>query len=382
MTGRQTYSIDQIKDMLLVNARAVIETYAPPVPGSYTDKGRYFTLNPGRVDRSVGSFVVHVEGAKAGRWNDFATGEFGDVLDLIRLNLGCSPAEAIREARRYLGLEHETPKDRRRREQAARAAAERRAQADRDRRAEQKRRAKQAHALWLSGQERIGRTPVEGYLQTRGIDLRQLGRQPRALRFVPQCFYTHTDPETGEVLEGEFPAMVAAVTDGKGRTIACHRTYLAPDPARGVWGKAPVPKAKKVLGNYAGGSIHLWSGIGPRGGKAGPLSKAPEGSRVYIAEGIEDALSAAMLVPEARVLAAISLSNMGAVQLPDTVSAVTLIADQDDNDQAKAALERAIAAHQAAGRTVRIWQNRHGGKDLNDALRQAEGQGNEGRLTA
>ncbi|MEO1024042.1 MAG: toprim domain-containing protein [Pseudomonadota bacterium] len=378
MNGRQTYSIDQIKDMLLTQPEAVIERFAPPVEGSYTDKGRYFTLNPGRVDRSVGSFFVWVSGSTPGKWRDFATGEHGDILDLIRLNLGCSLADAIKEARQILGLDNDTPEARRLRNKAAAEARQRRQEADRQRRAQAKKQRKRAQALWLSGKERIAGTPVEGYLRdVRGINLRQLGRQPRVLRYVRQCFYTHTDPETGEVIERDYPAMVAAVTNGKGETVACHRTYLATNQATGRWDKAPVPNAKKVLGDYAGGTIHLWSGTGPRGGKGGSLSKAAPGTRVFIAEGIEDALSCAMLLPDERVLAAISLSNFGQVELPDNVSAVTLIADQDENDQAKAALERAIAAHRDAGRSVSLWQNRHGGKDLNDALRQMQGQNDE-----
>ena len=68
-------------------------------------------------------------------------------------------------------------------------------------------------------------------------------------------------------------------------------------------------------------------------------------------------------------IAAISLSNFGGVQLPGNISTVTLIADRDPGPDAQEALRRAIAAHQRAGRQVRIWQNHDGGKDLNDALR-------------
>ena len=106
------------------------------------------------------------------------------------------------------------------------------------------------------------------------------------------------------------------------------------------------------------------------------------GAHVFIAEGIEDALSAVVLKPEVRVLAAISLSNLGHVVLPEAVEHVTLIADLDDNDTARAELDRAIASHQSAGRTVRVFQNRWGGKDLNDALRAASTQADNGKGAA
>ena len=72
---RYAHSIDDIKHMLLAQVDRVAQTYAPAAPGSYTDKGKYFTLNPGRVDRNVGSFYVNLSGPYAGRFHDHATGQ-------------------------------------------------------------------------------------------------------------------------------------------------------------------------------------------------------------------------------------------------------------------------------------------------------------------
>lgn len=371
MSARQAYSLDEIKALLYAQRHAVAQHYAPAAQGSYMDRGLYFTLNPGRADRSVGSFVITLEGAKAGRWNDYATGEFGDLIDLIALSLGCTPAEALREARSYLGLTSDSPEDVARRKRAAARAADLAAKAKAAANEQAERRRKGALALWLSGQEALRGTPVDSYLRdARCIDLARLGRQPGALRFHHAVRYRHLDRQSGEVWDCEMPAMLALIHDGQGRPIACHRTWLA-QTAGGGWDKAPVPKAKKVLGDYAGGSIHLWRGILPAGGRNKPLARAPPGSHVFIAEGIEDALSCALLLPESRVIAAVSLSNFGGVVLPDTISGVTLIADRDPGADAQAALARAIASHKAKGREVRIWQNNEGGKDLNDALRAA-----------
>jgi hypothetical protein len=380
MTGRQAYTIDQLKAMLVDRLPAVLDTYAPSAKGSYRHGGRYFTLNPGRADRNVGSFYVHELGDRAGKWTDHATGQFGDVLDLIALKLACSPTEAIREARAFLGLETESPETRRLRERAAADGARRRAEAEKSRRHDQARKRRQAFAMWLSGQEKIAGTPVEAYLRDqRGIDLALLGRQPGVLRYHPACFYSHTDKETGEVIEGTWPAMLALMTNLAGKPVAVHRTWLARG-ADGRWSKAPVPEPKKVLGYDPGFAIHLSRGAdtGPRGGRAPALRDAPPGTHVYISEGIEDALSAMILLPEARVLAAYSLGNLGMVKLPPTVTKVTLIADRDASEEAQATLVRAIAAHRAAGRRVAVWQNPWGGKDLNDALRAALATAQEG----
>jgi hypothetical protein len=365
------HSIEQIKAMLLERVESVAQHYAPPAPGSYIDRGDWFTLNPGRADKSVGSFVVHMHGPRAGTWKDFATGDGGDLLDLIRLARGGTIVDALREARLFLGLSQIDGAALRARERAAEDAKRRRQEAERAHNEKAEAARRYAHRLWLSGQARIEGTPVARYLAGRGIDLAGLPRPVRALRYVPQLPYRHVDPDTGEVIEGRWPAMVAMATDHTGTPRACHRTWLALQPDGRVT-KAPVPVAKKVVGNIRGAAVNLWRGgdAGPRGGEPPALRDCAPGSHVYISEGIEDALSAVMIDPGLRVLAAYSLSNLGAVQLPRNVSDVTLIADNDLGQQAKDQLRRAIEAHQRAGRRVRVWQARDG-KDLNEALQAA-----------
>lgn len=375
---KTTLSTDALKDRLLGQIDGVVHWCAPPAQGSYTKGGLYFTLNPGRPDRSVGSFCVHMDGDKAGRWIDYATGDKGDIIDLIRLSLGCTLPEAFKAAREYLGLETEDPATRRAREaQAARlkAARAKQAEADRDKLARMR---KTAEAVWLSAQPKIAGTPVELYLRGRGIDLAKLGYQPGAIRYHPECryYFDHEDPETGEVTKRwrKMPAMCTAISLS-GKTIDCHRTFLAYGPT-GRWTKAQVPDAKQVFTDYTGGCVRLCNGPpGPKGGRGLPLSASPPGTRVYIAEGIENALSIMMLrhlagQPPARVLAACMVHNLAHVDLPDTVTEVVLAADNDTNPAARAMLDRAIAAHAAKGRTVRTWRSDVPGEDLNDALQR------------
>ncbi|MFN3953233.1 MAG: toprim domain-containing protein [Pararhodobacter sp.] len=362
-------TLAELRAMLEDRALSVAQEYAPPAQGSYLHAGEWWTLNPGRADRRVGSFVVRVAGARRGTWNDYATGQHGDLIDLIALRHNMTIKDAMQEARRWLGLAEDTPEARQSRARALAEAERRRAAAEAEDARRRAHRARQALGLWLDAQAQIKGTPVDHYLRGRSIDLARLGRQPRALRYAPAHGYYHMDPATGEVIEGKWPAMLALVHGPDGAPVALHRTWLAEGPQG--WTKAPVPVPKKVLGHYGGGAIHIWKGIGPRGGKPARLAECPPGTQVFIGEGIEDALSLVMLAPEVRVLAAISLSNLGAVALPANVATVTLVADQDESPAARKALERAIAAHGAAGREVRLWQNRHGGKDLNDALREA-----------
>jgi hypothetical protein len=374
MSARQTYSIDEIKDMLHARIDQVVDHYAPRASGSYIDKGLYFTLNPGRADRSVGSFCVHLSGPKIGRWNDYATGDRGDVIDLIRMSLGLSDnTAAFREARAFLGLETETPEIRIARAKAIERAKVQRKAAEEAAAAEAIKRQKHAEALYLSGREDLFGTPVQYYLAGRGIDLSDLPHPPGALRYHAALGYYRedTDPETGEVTttRSKLPGMVAAMVNGRGQIVACHRTYLHLGD-RG-WTKANLPDDKKVLGSIQGASIRLSSGIGPKGGKGVPLAQCAPGTRVIIGEGIETCLSAMLLWPSERVLAAYSLTNMGRVELPRNVSEVVLLCDNDEHQQAKDAFEAAVQAHAKAGRLVRVWRSEIPGEDLNDALKRA-----------
>ena len=378
--ARQTYSIEEIKELIIARMGEFALHYAPPAKGSYEDKGKYFTLNPGRPDRSVGSFVVHLSGRKAGKWEDFATGQHGDVFDLIGLHLGLpNMVDQLREARAFLGLRTDSPEETRQREVALAAARARRKEAEDAARRDQDKASRRAEAMWLAAEPSIKGTPVDLYLQGRGIDLSTIGHQPRALRYLAKCRYTFEDKSTGEVIEFDGPAMLAAMTNLQGRIVAVHRTWLTISPD-GRWTKVKIPHpsdegeflpAKKVYAWGDGCAIRLSSGLGPKGGKGAPLNRCPPGTKVYIAEGIETALTARILKPEARVLAAYSLSNMGKVGLPPEVTEVVLITDHDLAEQAQAQLAEAIEAHRKAGRLVRIWKSHHPGEDLNDALMRA-----------
>jgi hypothetical protein len=380
---RQMVSLEEIKDRLLAEIDRVVEHYAPPAAGAYRRGHDYFTLNPGRADRSVGSFVVHLGGPKAGRWADYATDpKGGDLIDLIALSRGCNLKSAVTEARAFLGLDSETPELRRQREEAAARAKVRRAEAEREAAKHLERKRKAAAALWLSGEPKIEGTPVDLYLHGRGIDIAALGHRPGAIRYHAACRYYWTeewvDPATGEVTQRRMqttcPAMLCAIVKGS-QIIDCHRTYLALGPA-GQWVKNKalplLPKGKWVATDYTGGAVRLSGGLGPRGGRL-RLAEAPPGSRVFITEGIENGLSLMALralagQEPAFVVAAGMVANLGSVELPDTVAEVVLCADNDTGEQARAQVEKAIAAHAARGRVVRVWRSEIPGEDLNDAL--------------
>ena len=52
------------------------------------------------------SLAVHLAGAKAGTWADFAGDERGDGLDLVKAVLGLDTSEAIKWAGGWLGIDN------------------------------------------------------------------------------------------------------------------------------------------------------------------------------------------------------------------------------------------------------------------------------------
>jgi len=288
---------------------------------------------------------VRITGDKIGVWADFSSELRGDALDLVAVVLYRGDKRAAyRWALEWLGIG---------RPGAAPAPQARPAVAARAPDAHESATRKAALRLFLAAEEGLANTPADFYLQARGIDLRQLGRQPRALRFHPACRCKET--------ETDLPAMVAAISGADGAHLATHRTYLA--HIDGVWRKAKLQAPKKVLGSYAGGSIRLW-----RGASGKPLANAPDDDVVVIGEGIETCLSVALACPEYRVIAAAALSNLGRIELPAQVLDVIIAADRDKpGSPAAIALDRAVDRLLAQGRSVRLAYS-SAGKDFNDAM--------------
>jgi putative DNA primase/helicase len=144
---------------------------------------------------------------------------------------------------------------------------------------------------------------------------------------------------------GIWPAMVALVTRGIDDVpLAIHRTFLARDGS----GKAPVEPQKMMLGPCRGGAVRL----------------APASDILMLGEGIETCL-AAMQAKGLPAWAALSAAGLPALELPESVREVTVLADGDAAGEA--------AAHKAAvrwnreGRRVRV-AHAPQGMDFNDML--------------
>ncbi len=278
---------------LAEEAEAVCRHYLP----NGRRQGRYWVAGdvrgaPGR------SLYVRLTGpisgpGAAGKWTDAATGEHGDLMDLIAANLGHAKLrDTLDEARSFLNLPRPliTPSS------ASHAPAGS---------------VEAARRLWAMGRP-IPDTLAERYLARRGI--MGLGDLP-ALRFHPACFHVRegrppTDPpET-------WPALLAKVTDLDGRLTGLHRTWLDPTSA----GKAPVVPPRKAMGRLIGAGVRI--------GTATDILAAGEGLETMLA--LRSALS---FLP---VVAALSANHLGALVLPAALRRLYIAADRDEAGQAAA----------------------------------------------
>jgi hypothetical protein len=275
-------------------------------------EGRYWMI--GDVKNTPGrSMFVRLSGpvsgkGAAGRWTDAATGEYGDLLDVIGKVCRLDDVRAIEaEARRFLSLPQPPHDDRRDpvRTPAPVGSPES---------------ARRLVAMSCA----IPGTLVETYLRNRAITAI---RDIPSLRFHPRCYYR---PDRNRPTE-TWPAMIAAVTDLDGRITGAHRTWLDPDgfdPLR--LGKAPIDTPRRAMGHLLGNAVRF--------GAARDVAAA--------GEGIETMLSLRCVMPGLPMMAGLSAAHLAAILFPATLRRLYIVRDNDPaGDRAMAQLlDRAQAA--------------------------------------
>ena len=292
---------------LALRAEEVCRRYLP----RGKKQGRYWVA--GDVDGSPGrSLFVRLQPPGApGKWTDAATGEHGDLLDLIRRRSAAPTLRAaMDEARAFLALPAPylpgggPPYD-------AREAARR---------------------IWRSCRAIEG-GPAEAYLRARGITR---FRFP-SLRFHPALYHREADRR--------LPALVAAVTDTEGALHGVHRTWLDP----GSSAKAGVTPPRKALGRVFGRAVRF--GV--------------PSSTLLVGEGVETVLSVVTASPRIpAAAAALSAGSLGAFVPPEGVT--RLLIARDNDVEGERAAERLAERCGRAGVAATVIVSERG--DFNDDL--------------
>lgn len=355
-------SIDLIKAKLIER----IDTLVPQLFPNARIKGREWVM--GDIHGAPGeSLSIRREGDKAGWWKDFAGNAKGDIITLIAAGRCDGDVRAaIPEALKWLGLGSLTAEELRRQEWKAKKARE---EAEARWLSDAEKTRKRAKGLYLAGDLWPG-SMVERYLLGRAIDLSQLPQPPRAPRFHAHVW----NREAGGV---ELPAMLLPINHAEnGQQLAVHRTWLQGHPDGRVT-KAALVDAKMSWGEFKGGHIPL-----NRGASGKPLKNAPEGEWIGVSEGCENGWSAALIKPALRVLAAVSVDNLGHIVLPPQIGGLFLIADNDTKPDAIRAFARACARLEERGIPFQIIRPPEGIKDFNDWLVALKRQAEQGRVVA
>ena len=256
--------------------------------------GNYWLV--GDINNTPGrSLFVRLTGPQsgkrvAGKCTDGATGQHGDLLDVIQLSRGLAFSDAADEARRFLSLQPPAPGPANvvRRRSAAVGSPE------------------AARRLWAISQDIAG-TLAQSYLADRGITHVE---GLNSLRFHPRCYYRPDDHGPTET----WPGLIAGVTDLHHRITGVHRTWLNPDGFDPVTlGKAPIDTPRRAIGDLLGHAVRF--------GTVADVAAA--------GEGIETMLSLRMVLPAMPMLSALSAAHLAAILFPPTLRRLYVARDDD-----------------------------------------------------
>jgi hypothetical protein len=248
--------------------------------------GRYWIAGdamntPGR------SLYVRLQGpdygpGAAGKWTDAATGEHGDLLDLIARNRDLNRlGDAMDEARCFLALPRPAAQNCRTPVPSGSPEAARR--------------------LFHAGRFVPG-TPAEAYLRARGITARL---DWPALRYHPSVYHRAAEDAPLEL----WPALLAAVTALDGTITGILRTWL--DRRRPA--KAPLADPRRALGHLLGNGVRF--------GMASDILAA--------GEGVETMLALKSALPLLPMAAGLSSNHLAALVLPPALRRLYVARDND-----------------------------------------------------
>lgn len=231
-----------------------------------------------------------------GKWTDAATGDHGDLLDIIRESCGLIDFKDVAdEARRFLSLPQPEPNN----DSTPRPAPVLTGSPTAARRL-------------LVTSRPISGTRAESYLRHRGITVL---RDISSLRFHPRCYYrpdriAHTET---------WLALIASVTDLDGAITGAHRTWLDPKGfTESNLGKAPIDTPRRAMGNLLGNAVRF--GISHDVMAAG--------------EGIGTMLSRKTVLADMPMAAALSAAHLAAILFPETLRRLYIARDDDPTGDA------------------------------------------------
>jgi hypothetical protein len=327
---------DWVKAALAAKAHEFAHHYLPQghEDGDHWRCGDVDGTPPKDNAKGSGSFVLNLAGEHAGKWQDFATGERGDQVDIIRRRHSVDFHEACRIAIR----EGYVPAYGRRAEPADAA----RGKVVEERRKDDTKR-RRAMRIW-EGAGSVQSTIAEKYLREQR---RITAALPGSLRFHPQVRFGLGEDAA------DYPSLVAGMFDGDAGEIAS--IIRIPLDSSGAHLKQ---LGKPMLGSPSGAAVRL-----------GPTSAEV----VVVCEGLETGLTILSADPETAVLVAGGAAHFGGLRVaPEATVVIAADMDKPGREAADKLARRLLAEN--SGRAVLIatasGEQRSDGYDFNDLLRE------------
>jgi len=308
-----------IRHHLVVNIEAVCRYYL----SAGRKVGRYWIVGNihNKPGQSMAVRLYDTNPERIGLWVDYATGEHGDVFDLIGGVTGIdSFKDILAEASRFLNMADLS------------VSSYRYSSSDHQRhwqRKEQNSDSVHAARRLFDMTKPIKDTLTEKYLLQRGLTNLS---QTQSLRFLDHCYYTRED---GKRLI--LPAMIAAVTDARGNITGVQRTWLSADGYKHI------------------GLCHNVKALGRIHGAAVRFGQAKE--FLLVGEGIETVLSLAVVLPLLPTAACLSANHLDAFGLPAGLR--HLLIAQDNDPPGRQAVARLAVRAQQTGITTHILTPKH-----------------------
>jgi hypothetical protein len=371
--------ITDVVDRLALNAEAVCRHYL----SRGRRQGGYWRVGDLANTPGCSLFVRLQSGARgpAGKWTDAATGQHGDLLDIIRASCALrSFPETIAEACAFLSLPLNwrnataAPAGPRQSSPPSLSSSSGAAFSD----APSYIVSTQVDSINAARRLVMASTPIDGtlaetYLRRRGImALDGL----IALRFHQTGLYRDeaadqasgaaTDVSPMEEGSSQFraarcgPALIVSITDAEGWVTGVQRTWLDREalmlgaPLNARLGKADLPDPRRSLGLIAGGAARFAA-----------LRARDDTEALLLGEGIETVLSLRAVLPPVPMAATLSAAQLAAFVCPAGLHHLLIAQDNDPVGRAAAAALASRATE--AGLMAVVLAPRR--SDFNDDLR-------------
>lgn len=298
-----------------------------------------------------GSMIVNIAGPKAGQWKGFESGQGGDIVSLVQREKSLNLKEVVIYLADVLNVRFHTHKEFSHYKSSPHIQTQSQPKPQ-DSLAQLKENAMRLNAV---SELNLKSKPIEGTMAESYLQKERYIKGPLApdLRYIPKG---STFMYQGERRTLQHDSLAAFGRNQDGRLSSVQLTKLDIQGKRAL--ASDGTKLNKIHYGIAKGSFVL-------------LQEGKSTDPVFIAEGIETALSIKQAGVKGKILASMGIHNMANYQ--GTAKEIIICADNDDhkqNSQTHKTIEHTRNIFESQGKSVSIIKPTQPGDDFNDVLKK------------